>query len=59
MIVLGADMHKRSHTIAAVGSTTGELLGERTIQVARTCAAAGRHWSPLTCSRAASRRDAA
>jgi hypothetical protein len=30
MIVLGADMHKRSHTIAAVGSTTGELLGERT-----------------------------
>ena len=33
MIVLGADMHKRSHTIAAVGSTTGELLGERTIQV--------------------------
>src|SRR5688500_13485291 len=33
MIVLGADMHKRSHTIAAVGSTTGELLGERTVQV--------------------------
>ena len=33
MIVLGADMHKRSHTIAAVGATTGELLGERTVQV--------------------------
>jgi hypothetical protein len=33
MIVLGADTHKRSHTIAAVGSTTGELLGERTVQV--------------------------
>src|SRR3954471_9392845 len=33
MIVLGADMQKRSHTIAAVGSTTGELLGERTVQV--------------------------
>jgi len=26
-------MHKRSHTIAAVGSTTGELLGERTVGV--------------------------
>ena len=33
MIVLGADMHKRSHTIAAVGMTTGELLAEKTIQV--------------------------
>ena len=33
MIVLGADMHKRSHTVAAVGSTTGELVGERTVQV--------------------------
>ena len=33
MIVLGADMHKRSHTIAVVGSTTGELLGKRTVQV--------------------------
>jgi hypothetical protein len=29
----GADMHKRSHTIAAVGSTSGELLGERTVGV--------------------------
>src|SRR4051794_30852032 len=33
MIVLGADMHKRTHTIAAVGAATGELLGERTVQV--------------------------
>ena len=33
MIVLGADMHKRSHTIAAVGSTSGELLGEKTVKV--------------------------
>jgi hypothetical protein len=30
MIVLGADTHKRSHTIAAVGATSGELLGEQT-----------------------------
>jgi transposase len=33
MIVLGADAHKRSHTIAAVSATTGELLGEQTVQV--------------------------
>ena len=33
MIVLGADTHKRSHTIAAVSATTGELVGEQTVQV--------------------------
>jgi hypothetical protein len=33
MIVLGADTHKRSHTIAAVSARTGELMGERTVQV--------------------------
>src|SRR3954465_7568508 len=33
MIVLGADTHKRSHTVAAVAAATGELLGEQTIQV--------------------------
>jgi transposase len=33
MIVLGADMHKRSHTIAAIAAATGELMGERTVQV--------------------------
>ena len=32
MIVLGADTHKRSHTIAAVGAASGELLGEQTVQ---------------------------
>ena len=31
MIVLGADTHKRSHTIAAVAATSGELLGEQTV----------------------------
>src|SRR3954451_14653897 len=35
MIVLGADTHKRSHTIAAVAAATGELRGEQTIQVGR------------------------
>ena len=33
MIVLGADTHKRSHTIAAVSAATGELVGEQTVQV--------------------------
>jgi len=33
MIVLGADMHKLSHTIAAVAAATGELRGERTVRV--------------------------
>src|SRR5919198_861947 len=33
MIVLGADTHKRSHTVAAVAAGTGELLGERTVAV--------------------------
>jgi transposase len=33
MIVLGADTHKSSHTIAAVHAATGELLGDATIRV--------------------------
>lgn len=33
MMVLGADTHKRSHTIAAVDAATGELGGEKTVQV--------------------------
>jgi transposase len=33
--VLGADTHKRSHSIAAVAAATGELLGEQTIPVGR------------------------
>jgi transposase len=35
MIVLGADTHKRSHAIAAIGAATGELLGEQTVPVGR------------------------
>ena len=31
MIVLCADTHKRSHTVAAVSATSGELLGEQTV----------------------------
>src|SRR3954453_21065512 len=33
MIVLGADTHKRSHTVAAVSASTGELRAERTVAV--------------------------
>ena len=33
MIVLGADAHKRSHTIVALSATTGEVMGEQTVQV--------------------------
>src|SRR5215203_2122041 len=33
MIVLGADAHKRSHTIVAVSARTGEWVGEQTVQV--------------------------
>jgi hypothetical protein len=29
MIVLGADMHKGSHTVAAVTAPMGELVGEK------------------------------
>jgi hypothetical protein len=33
MMVLGADTHKRSHTLAAVSAATGEVLGEKTVAV--------------------------
>jgi transposase len=33
MIVLGADMHKSSHTIAAVAAATGEVLDDKTAAV--------------------------
>jgi transposase len=33
MIVLGADMHKSSHTIAVVAAATGEMLGDKTVAV--------------------------
>jgi transposase len=31
MMVLGADTHKRSHTVAAVGEGTGRVLADRTV----------------------------
>ena len=33
MIVLGADTHKSSHTIAGVDTATGQVLGDRTVAV--------------------------
>jgi transposase len=33
MIVLGADTHKRSHTIAAVDVATGQVVGDKTVRV--------------------------
>jgi len=45
MIVLGADMHKGSHTIAAVAAATGELLGDRTVDVGGRGFAAVLDWA--------------
>src|SRR3954469_16982007 len=45
MIVLGADMHKGSHTLAAVGASTGELVGDLTIQVGDRGFAAALVWA--------------
>src|SRR3954451_8823232 len=45
MIVLGADTHKRSHTIAAVAAATGELLGEQRIAVGRQGGAGLLRWA--------------
>jgi transposase len=44
MIVLGADMHKSSHTLAAVVATTGEMLGDKTIHVGCAGFAAALGW---------------
>jgi transposase len=35
MIVLGADTHKVSHTVAAVGAATGRVQGDRTVRAQR------------------------
>ena len=54
MIVLGADTHKRSHTIAAVAAASGEVLGEQTVasgaKGAAATAGAGRAaWARSAC----------
>jgi transposase len=35
MIVLGADTHKRSHTVAAVGERTGRVIADRAVRATR------------------------
>ena len=45
MIVLGADTHKSSHTIAALDAATGQVLGDKTIQVGARGFAALVLWS--------------
>jgi transposase len=45
MIVLGADMHKSSHTIAAVAAVSGELLGDRTVDVGAGGLALALEWA--------------
>ena len=45
MMVIGADTHKNSHTIAAVAAATGELLGDRTIEVGQRGFAAALDWA--------------
>jgi transposase len=45
MIVLGADTHKRSHTIAAVAATSGELLSEETVPAGAKGSAALLGWA--------------
>lgn len=37
MIVIGADTHKRSHTLAAVSEATGRALGDVTVAATRRC----------------------
>jgi transposase len=45
MMVIGADTHKRSHTLAAVVAGTGELLGDTTVQVGDRGFAAALDWA--------------
>ena len=45
MIVLGADTHKRSHTIAAIAAGTGELRGEQTVPVSQRGFDVLLHWA--------------
>lgn len=45
MIVLGADMHKASHTLAAVTAPMGELLGDKTVKVGEPGFVAALNWA--------------
>jgi hypothetical protein len=45
MIVIGADTHKNSHTVAAVVGGTAELLGNKTIDVGQRGFVAALDWA--------------
>ena len=45
MIVLGADTHKRSHTIAAIEGSSGQVLADQTVQVGAAGFAAVLRWA--------------
>ncbi len=45
MIVLGADMHKSSHSLAAVAAGSGELLGDKVVKVGQPGFAAALDWA--------------
>src|SRR5918997_3734169 len=45
MIVLGADMHKGSHSIGAVVGETGELLDDKLVRVGERGFAAALDWA--------------
>jgi len=45
MIVLGADMHKQSHTAAAISAATGGVLGDKTVGVGDDGFVALLHWA--------------
>jgi len=45
MIVIGADMHKASHTLAAVVAGTGEMLGDKTVPVGPSGFAGALGWA--------------
>ena len=36
MIVIGADTHKQTHTVAVVDALSGRLLGDRTVAARRS-----------------------
>jgi transposase len=45
MIVIGADTHKSTHTLAAVDAATGQLLGQRTVRADRDGMLAAWRWA--------------
>jgi transposase len=45
MIVIGADTHKRSHTLAAVQAASGRMLVDRTVPARRRCFEALLGWA--------------